>query len=385
MSPGPRRGKESFPSNVELAPVRLIGGFVCVDSHLGCAGCHFCLNRRYPAQRAVLDRRLHRDWAEAGLPPDKLAELVSKLPAIARGGVPIRFGHLSDLAFEVEGAGALLAALPPGHPVMLLTRFPPVGEVARLLAAHPNALLHVSITPPVDGAIETEVAPEEVLGALASVPPSQLFVMVGPLVDGAQERVRRLLPAIPRGAAAGFKPLAAEGVPFPVGVAPLGAGAVEQLATWARELGLDVPPMAGCRLRTNLGLAFFRHRELIAEAPGVCDGCRNRAVCGVVAQPSDQILIEEAAGLGLHVDAVRRVERGVLLDVPMPVARADETFLSERLRWPVFCSGIDRGAGFRVSEVDAQVLRRWERTGFFPVREVASVTARMLALCGLAS
>jgi hypothetical protein len=383
LTAAPRRGKESFPGSVELAPVRLIGGFVCVDSHLGCAGCHFCLTRRYPAQREVLDRRVHRDWAEAGLPPDALGTLVAKLPAIAQGGVPVRFGHLSDLRFEVDGAKALLAALPASHPVMLLTRFPPVAEVARLIAEHKNAMLNVSITPSVPGAIEADVPPRGVFDAMAAVPPELLFVMLGPLVEGSEEPVRRLLPEVPRGAALGFKPLAAEGVPFPVGVAPLSDAAVKALAEEARALGLDVPPMAGCRLRTNLGIPFFRHREFVPQASRACEGCRNQPVCAAVSEPSDGLLREQAAVLGLTVDRIDRTGRGISAEVTEPVARADETFLSEKLRWPVYLSGIRRGGEFRVVEVDEQVLQRWERTGFYPVTELVAVAARMAAMCGL--
>jgi hypothetical protein len=383
MSPGPRRAKESLPATVELAPVRLIGGFVCVDSHLGCAGCHFCLNRRYPAQRAVLERRLHHEWAEVGLPPEALAALVAGLPAVTRGGVPIRFGHLSDLAFEVAGAAAVLSALPATHPVMVLTRFAPSREVERLLRAHSNALLHVSVTPPVPGAIDSEVDALEVLAALREVPARQLFVMVGPLVEGSQSGVERVLAAVPPGAAVGFKPLAAEGVPFPVGVAPLSEAEVGLLAAKARALGLEVPPMAGCRLRTNLGLPFFRHRELVAQSPRACGACANQAVCASVRAPEDEVLVREAAGIGLEVQGVERLPHGVQLRVASPVARADEAYLSELLRWPVFLTGITRGGEFRVTEVDGQVLERWTRTGFFPVAEVAAVTARMVALGGL--
>ena len=383
LSRASKRRKESFPDSVELAPVRLIGGFVCVDSHLGCVGCHFCLNRRYPALREVLERRIHREWAEAGLPPEKLAKLVAGLPAIARGGVPVRVGHLSDLVFEVSGAQALLAELPASHPVVLLTRFPPSAEVASLIARHRNALLTVSITPTVPGAVEADVSQEQVLSAIAAVPPERLFVVLGPLVEGSEEPVRRVLPAIPRGAAVGFKPLVSEGVPFPVGVAALGERTVQALADETRALGLEVPPMYGCRVRTNLGIPFFRPREIVADDPRACDGCPNRAVCAAVPEPSDATLREEAAALGLQVDAIDRKTRGITLEVTTPVARADEAYLSERLCWPIFLSGIDRGTPFRVAEVGEDVLRRWERVGFFPVSEVSAATARMTGLCKL--
>ncbi len=382
LSAAAKRAKESLPPALELAPVRLIGGFVCVDSHLGCAGCHFCLNRRYREPREVLDRRIHRDWAEVGLPPTRLAALAAGLPAIARGGVPVRFGHLSDLRFEVDGAEALLAALPPSHPVMLLTRFAPSVAAARLVAAHPNALLKVSITPAVTGAITTDLRPPEVLAALAAVPSARLFVLLGPLVEGSEEPVRRLLSALPRGAAVGFKALAPEGLPLPARVAPIGPETLRSLADEARALGLDVPPMAGCRLRATLGIPFFRQRGIVADRVGACDGCPNRSVCAAVEEPPDDALREEAAVLGLRVDAVRRTDRGIHLDVNAPVARADETFLSESLGWPVFLSRVHRGPGFRVVELDEEVLRRWERTGFFPVTALAAAVAGMKALCG---
>lgn len=383
LSQVPRRPKESFPAAIELAPVRLIGGFVCVDSHLGCAGCHFCLNRRYPGPREVLDRKVHRDWADAGLSPRRLAELVASLPSVSHAEVPIRFGHLSDLRFEVDGAEALVTTLPPGHPVVLLTRFAPAAAVAGLLAAHANALLQVSITPPVADAISTDVDPGEVIAALSSVPGAQLFVMLGPLVEGSEPAVRELLPALPRGTAVGFKALAAEGLPWPVRVAPIGAAALRSLADEARATGLDVPPMAGCRLRTNLGIPFFRHRGLVDEDPDACDGCPNRSVCAGAGEPTDHELWAEAALLGLRAEAVRRSARGIGLEVAAAVARADETFLSESLGWPIFLSAIDRGDSFRIVERGDDVLQRWADTGFLPVSRLAAAVAEMKALCGL--
>ena len=261
---------------------------------------------------------------------------------------------------------------------MLLTRFPPAPEVARTLGDHPNELLHVSITPAVAGAIATEVAPAAVLDAIASVPAKQLFVMIGPLVDGAEGAVRRLFHAIPRGAAVGFKALAPDGVPFPIGVAPIGDNVIAQLAEEARASGLEVPPMAGCRLRTNLRRAFFRHRELSVETPGVCAACPNYAICAAVVEPTDSTLATEAASLGLDARDIHRAPRGINIGVSQPVARADETFLSERLRWPIFLSGIHRGEGFRITEVSEDVLQRWESVGFFPVRRVADLARRMV-------
>jgi hypothetical protein len=382
-APTRRRAKEAFTGLAELAPVRLIGGFVCVDSHLGCVGCSFCLNRRYPLQRVVLERRLHRGWGAAGLPPDRLGALVAALPAVRRGGVPIRFGHASDLAFEVDGARALLAALPPDRPAMLLTRFPPSAEVAALVADHPNALLHLSVTPPGPGLDPGAVDPLQALAAAAAVPPARLFVALGPLVEGSEGAATRLLEAVPPGAAVGLKPLAREGVPFETGAAPLASAGLAALLARSKALGLSTPPMAGCRLRANLARPFFRHRELLVEAPGACAACANLAACAAVPLPDDEALRTELEVLGLEPGPTRRGPGGVEVEVTVEVARADEAYLSEALGLPVYLSGVRRGGAYQVVTLGAAVLRRWEAVGFYPATTLHAAARRMATLLGL--
>lgn len=381
--PGLRRAKETFGGPAELAPLRLIGGFVCVDSHLGCAGCHFCLNRRYPLQAEVLERRLHRNWADAGLSPERLAALVAALPAVRRGRVPVRFGHASDLAYQVDGARALLAALPGDRPALLLTRFPPGREAVALVAAHPNSLLHLSVTPTVPGVMDSDEAPGAVLQAAAAVPPRQLYVMLVPLVAGSEAASVRILEAIPPGAAVGFKPLSSAGIPFIGPATPLGPQSVAALTTRARGLGLQVPPMAGCQVRANLGLPFFRHREIVAERPGACAGCPNLATCAGVPPPSDAAIHAELAVLGLAPSPVRRGPGGLEVAVDVPVCRADEVYLSEALGLPVFLSGVWRGGEFAVVEVGSPVLDRWDAAGFYPAAELYAAARRMAVLTGL--
>jgi hypothetical protein len=374
-----RRAKESYGEALELVPIRLIGGFVCVDTHLGCAGCGFCLNRRYPAQRRVLESRAHRSWAEVGWPPERVAALAAGLPAVTRARVPVRFGHASDLVFQEDGAVALLRALPHDRSALLLTRFPVSATVARAVAGHPGALLHLSLAPPVGNGSKGAGDPREALAAAASVPPEQLFVLFGPLVEGSAPALERLLPLVPRGAAVGFKPLAIDGLPFDSESPPASAAELLALAAQARVLGLEVPPLAGCRLRGRLKLPFFRHCGLVAQDGSACDGCVTKAACTGVAAPRDESLCSEAARLGLIVHDVRREAARILLEVDAPAARADEIFLSERFGWPVHLSTVARAEGFRVVELPAEVFERWERHGIFPASALREAAMRMVA------
>jgi hypothetical protein len=374
-----RRAKESYGEALELVPIRLIGGFVCVDTHLGCAGCGFCLNRRYPAQRRVLELRAHRSWADVGWPPERVAAVAAGLPAVTRARVPVRFGHASDLVFQEDGAVALLRALPRDRAALLLTRFPVSTAVARAVASHPGALLHLSLAPPPGNGLKSAGDPREALAAAAAVPPEQLFVLFAPLVEGSAASVEQLLPLVPRGAAVGFKSLAIDGLPFPSRAVAASAAERSALAAQARALGLDVPPLAGCRLRGRLRLPFFRHRELVAEGGSPCDGCATNATCTAVAAPGDESLRGEAARLGLTVSTVRRAAARFLLEVDAPAARADEIFLSERFGWPVHLSSVARAEGFRVIELPAEVFERWERHGLFPTSALREAATRMLA------
>jgi hypothetical protein len=321
-----------------------------------------------------------------GWPPERVAALAAGLPAVTRARVPVRFGHASDLVFQEDGAIALLRALPHDRAAMLLTRFPVSVAVARAVASHPGALLHLSLAPPAGsgskGARDRAGDLREALVAAAAVPPEQLFVLFGPLVEGSAPYLERLLPLIPRGAAVGFKPLAVDGLPFASAAPAPSAAALTALAAHARALGLDVPPLAGCRLRSRLRLPFFRYRELVPTAHGGsgCDACPTKAVCAGVTSPSDESLGSEAAELGLTVLSVHREEARVVLEVDAPAARADEVFLSERFGWPVYLSTVARAEEFRVVELSAELFERWERQGIYPATALRRAAGRMGAL-----
>ena len=50
------RHKEYYGDELELAPVRLLGGFVNVDTHLGCIGCSFCVQRCFAGALSMRER-----------------------------------------------------------------------------------------------------------------------------------------------------------------------------------------------------------------------------------------------------------------------------------------------------------------------------------------
>lgn len=370
LTTGPRRQKESLGERLDLAPVRLVGGFVCVDTHLGCIGCPFCLNRRYPAPRRVLEARLHAGCTARGFPPARIAAIVRALPSWA-AGVPVRIGNLSDVAFGAADVREVVERLDDRHPVFLASRFPVREPVARLLRARRSALLHLTLTPPAPGDRPgpAPLSAERVVASTAGLPPERIFHVVGPLAAGTEREVARLLGLLPRGAAIGFKELKVD--PLASGLAPMAPDRIDRLRAEARGAGFRVLRFAGCQARANLGRPFFRAREASRLDPEGCACCVNRTVCAAVREPAPGALAAEVRRLGLEPGAVLVEDGRASVGVDQPASRAEEVYLSERFGVEVRLTGVWRGDRLRIVELEERLLARWERTGFYPVGELS--------------
>jgi hypothetical protein len=242
---GALRHKEFYDDDLELAPVRLLGGFVNVDTHLGCVGCSFCLNRRYPVHRRVLERKVQRDYAEVGATSGKIVSWVRQLPSVREARVPVRIGHITDLAFEERGACEIVAGLDPESPVLLATRFPVAGAIGDLLRARRNVMLHLTVTPATPGsnsdADETHRAIESVRG----LPADQVFVVFCPLVTGAGSALQELLRTLPAGSRVGFKEIDVTAIPGCAPLTPMPRTEIDLLSAQARNLGHRWLPFYG--------------------------------------------------------------------------------------------------------------------------------------------
>ena len=380
-APAQLRHKEYYGDELELAPVRLLGGFVNVDTHLGCIGCSFCLNRRYPVHRRVLERKIHHEFAEVGVTTERLVSWVRALPSVRDARVPVRIGHITDLAFEERGACEVVAGLERHSPVLLATRFP-IGDATReLLRTRRNVLLHLTVTPAAPGSAEAA----ESLRAIDSVrglPADQVFISLCPLVAGAGPAVQDLLRALPGESRIGFKEIDVTAIPGCGGLTPMPRTELDGLIAQAGELGHRWMPFYGCLVRSNLGLPCFFSARAAARSPKTCASCANHAVCAGVRGPNVEEVRAAAAVVGLEPSEVRFVDGRVEIGIAEPAARADEVFLSEMLTAEVRLSSVARAAKRATIHLDGQVFQRWERVGFYPVEEMRSNGRRMAALVG---
>jgi hypothetical protein len=375
------RHKECYDDHLELAPVRLLGGFVNVDTHLGCVGCSFCLNRRYPVHRRVLERKIHREFAEVGASDERIISWVRGLPSVRDARVPVRIGHITDLAFEERGACEIVAGLDPQSPVLLATRFP-IGEATReLLRTRRNVLLHLTVTPASPGSAEAAEG-YRAIDSVRGLPADQVFVVFCPLVAGTGPAVQELLRALPSESRIGFKEVDVTAIPGCGGLTPMPRIEIDRLIARAGELGHRWMPFYGCLVRANLGLPCFFATRAAARSPETCARCANHAVCADGRRPTVEEIRAAAATIGLEPTDVRFAAGRVEIDVAEPAARADEVFLSEKLTTEVRLSAVARAEKRATIQLGVQVFRRWERVGFYPVEEMRIVGRRMAAFVG---
>lgn len=384
LSPRRYRLKEALPASLRLSPLRLLGGFVCADTHLGCQGCTFCLNRRYPPLGEVLDRGIHRDFAEIGCPPEELARHIRALPLFARARAPLRLGHLTDASFESAGLCALLASLPLDAPVILLTRRPLDPALVPVIAARPNLLVHVTLTPDRDA--PASLLP--VLESLREVPGRQRFIRFSPLMAGMEGPVREVLAELPRGTAVGLGELKTNGIDAAATLTPMAPAGIRALeeAAWAN--GVEFYDYFGCRLRRLMGVPFSLRLLARRTSPRTCERCPNTRVCASAPRPGDlgdAELIAEARLLGLNPRRVTRTETTLTLEVEEDCGRADEVHLSERFAQDIHFSSIARAAERGVVALSEAVIARWERVGFYPAARMREVSREMAERCRLSA
>lgn len=373
------RLKESLPPALSLAPLRLLGGFICADTHLGCQGCAFCLNRRYPPLGDVLDRDIQRDFADIGCPPEEIARHIERLPMFQRARVPLRLAHLTDLAFESEGIAQILDLLPPDTPAVLLTRRPLARSFLPLIRARSGLLVHASMTPGADPNLHRAL-----LDSLRDVPPRQIFIRLSPLMSGRQNEARAILDLLPQGAAVGFGELKTNGIPGTEKLSSLESNAIDALFQCARAQGLTPLDYFGCQLRALIQRPFFLRAVVQQNNPDTCAGCANASVCGHAPTSrdiSDSEIIEEAQNIGLKIRDIQRDGEQILLHTDMPTGRADEVHLSEYFSQQIQLSTIARGPERGVVNMDPAIFDRWQSVGFYPVARMREISQAMLAQC----
>lgn len=370
-----KRHKELLGAGLALCPVRLLGGFVCVDLHVGCAGCAWCLNRRDPALHRVLEERTHVHLPQVGISVDEVLGVAEATWSFSRARLAVRLGHLTDWRYQQAETAAFVEALPALHPVVVMTRFPLTADQRALVRGQRNLLIHLSLAPPVPGFEADHVPPERVMESVRGLPAESLFFMCRPLIarsDGANEA---LIDALPAGAAAGLHGLATDHIP---GLPPLSrppAAELARLRERASRRGVQVFDLFGCRLWSRLGRPFFKR----AEAGDACGQCSNQGVCSAPRPASEDHLRADLVSLRLRALDVSWEAGAVHVRTGEPASRAEEVYLSERLGRPVTLSTVVRRDGPGVRSLEEDVIARWESSGFAPVAAMRELAHRVEA------
>lgn len=360
------RHREQPRGGLALSPVRLLGGFICVDFHIGCAGCSYCLNRRDPVLRDILDRSVHLDLSRVGIEPGKTLSLAASTLPYRKAKVPIRCGHLTDWRYQERETEAFYRLLPRDYPMAVMTRYPLSAAQAGVARGQDNLLVHVTVTPPIPGFEEHAVECEEVVASASSLPRRNVVFMLRPLVTDNDAANRRLVDLLPPKSNVCFHGLSTDSIPAADRASSIAEDELTALKGMAQDRDLTVLDYFGCVLRQNIGRPFFKHWEKRTELSR-CAGCTNAATCGSETPCLTQDAIAGETSLLKIVPREIRIERRtVQIQTRTPSARAEEVYLSERLNACVYLSSVTRTGEKGIRSVENDVLERWESTGFFP-------------------
>lgn len=361
----------------ELFPIKLVGGFIAVDEHVGCLGCNFCLSRRHPIWRSVFEAGAHLGGALGD--PAAASDLLLRMRPFTEARVPVRFGHNTDASYQWEFGAALYKRLQAENPFIFMTRFALEQERLLLFRGQSNLLAKISITPP-SRFLSPLVDPALVLRSWLDAPPENVYFLIGPIAADSVAKARELLRSLPSGAWADVKPLTRQGIESMAEVPLPSEREIEDLRTEGRDRGLVMTDFFGCRLRPRLGRGFYKTDGVPAYMTEVCRQCDARERCfsphgsGI----EDEIRVD-AANIGLDLGRASRLgPRTTRFECPVPASRGDETFLSELHDHRVLLSSVPEGSqGGSFCIEDEAVLRRWEKAGMFPAREVQAAAERL--------
>ena len=373
-----KRHKEFFSDGLELSPVRLLGGFICVDSHIGCAGCTYCLNRRDPLLHRILDENRHIDLAQIGVYPKDLFEILSSLPSYTKARVPVRFGHLTDWKYEADEMAEVYSMIPDDYPCVMLTRFPISPAQLPLFCGQKNLLLHISLTPFIKGYPEDFIEPDDVIASASGIPQKNVLFMLRPLINGHAQAAINILNRLPAGANVAFWGMSTDNIPGIEDLCRIPDYELAEIKTFAKNRGFHVWDFFGCVLRKNLHRPFFKYLEASKRPDSTCCHCANKSVCERAAASVDLKQIEELLQIvNISFRHIEQYEDYLLIDTPCPAARAEEVFLSELMNHDVRLSSVHRGQQSGMHIAETQILERWQHTSFFPVDRLRDISTTL--------
>jgi hypothetical protein len=378
-----KRHKEFFPDGLELSPIRLLGGFICADTHIGCFGCTYCLNRRDPLLHRILNENTHVDLHQIGLSLDALFDIISSLPSYKRARVPIRFGHLTDWKYEEKEMSDLYSMIPKDYACVMLTRFPLSSFQRNIFTGQKNLLLHISLTPLIKRYERDFVDPVEVITSASGIPAEQVLFMLRPLVKGHQKAVIELLDLLPSFTNVALRGMSTDNIPGIGDLNKIPGDEISEVKAYAKERNLQVWDFFGCVLRKNLNIPFFKFLEARNVPNSACHDCSNESICRNASKNFDPKILEEMLDeLKITFNEIQQFEDRILVSTSVPTARAEEIFLSELTNRDIRFSSVSRSQKSGVLTTDSQIFERWQQTGFFPINTLREISTILLKFIG---
>ncbi len=378
-----KRDKEMLGSPLELGPIRLLGGFICVDFHLGCKGrCRWCLNRRSPLLNSVLENDIQLDYASVGMQVSDISELVYRLPSFEYGNVPIRIGHLTDWKFEIEASEAFISNLPSEYPVVVMTRYPLSSTQVEMARKYKNLLVHITLTPYIHGYEREYTDPQLILDSVANAPSESLFFMIRPLIRDNNCEYQALIPRL-SGFNVGFKGMSTDYIPGIGHLKRIETNELNELKANAIGYGASVYDFFGCVLRRNLRIPFFKYEEIRLSGDAPCCDCPNLQYCSEPAELDEMFLKTTLEAMAIHCETILQQDKDIYVATSTLTSRTEEVYLSELLCRKVMFNTVNRSTIRNVMEIDASIYDRWQQSSFYPVEKMKAVTAKIRALCDL--
>ncbi len=361
---------DNYRNILELFPIKLVGGFIAVDFHVGCLGCSFCLSRRHPLWVSAFNAGfcLRPDF----LTPEKVAGHLSEMRPFNRARVPVRFGHNSDAAFQWDFGTQLYPFIPEENPFIMLTRFPLEKDRTVFFSGQPNLLLKMTIAPQ-SRTLHTGADIDRLIATAREVHPDNLYVLIGPVAIDSVQQVIPILKRLPRGIWLDIKPLTVTGIPGMNDSFRPSEGQIDHLRETSAAMGFKVTDYFGCVLRRNFDRKFYKAGTAAPYMRATCSECSNRTRCFAPVDTAgvDRRVKKEAQSIGLTLTDMQPKTGKLVYKSTVPVSRGDETCLSELAEYPVEVSNTLPGSqGGCFSLEDDTIHRRWEETGMFPFSDI---------------
>jgi DNA repair photolyase len=349
---------------LQLLPVKLVPGFIAIDFTLGCAGCNFCVARRNPLVNEIFERRTSRALVSD---VSRFAAALSALPSYSRAKVPLRIGNDSDFAYQRRPVRELLSAIDPDHPVVVLTRFPLERDDIEVLNRRARStLLKVTLTPP-SSYLDGFASPIRVLESAAAYE-GNLLVTIGPLVADNFGSAAAIIDTLPQSERTSvyLKQLDKEGLPAIAHLPEMPARQFRELEERVSARGFRLNSFMLCLLFGNLGREDPRSSDVPDNELHYCETCTSVDLCWTDAAITAARIAAVCAELGVEPDATQQVGfRSYRVTANVPTAFGDEAYLSYRLGRKVRFTATAAGTANHQCLASEEVVRRWERIGFF--------------------